>query len=131
MNDAGVAPPGVTPIQQPIKQARSDVIQYFGNVFHVCQTIFGSIFARVPLNESPSSIVSRISPNPNRPITAIRKSNPWSNCVEPNVIRSVPVTVSRPTAASANPSIIDTIVLAGGSRPMPTKLQKEIGRAHV
>ena len=41
----------------------------------------------------------------------------------PNVIRSVPVTVSRPTAASANPSIIAAIVFTGGSRPRPTKLQ--------
>ena len=27
MNDAGVAPPGVIPIQQPIRQLRSDVSQ--------------------------------------------------------------------------------------------------------
>ena len=38
-------------------------------------------------------------------------------------MRSVPVTVSMPTAASAKPSIIAAIVLTGGSRPMPTKLQ--------
>ena len=43
--------------------------------------------------------------------------------MKPNVIRSCPVTVSRPTAASAKPSIIDAIVFTGGSRPMPTKLQ--------
>ena len=56
-------------------------------------------------------------------MTAIRKSKPCNSGVKPNVIRSWPVTVSRPTAASAKPSIIDAIVLIGGSRPMPTKLQ--------
>ena len=39
-------------------------------------------------------------------------------------MRSVPVTVSMPTAASAKPIIIEAIVLTGGSRPMPTKLAK-------
>ena len=39
-------------------------------------------------------------------------------------MRSWPVTVSRPTAASAKPSIIAAMVLAGGSLLMPTKLQK-------
>ena len=34
------------------------------------------------------------------------------------------MTVSRPTAARANPSIIEEIVLNGDSLPMPTKLQK-------
>ena len=123
MNDAGVAPPGVTPIQQPISTARSDVAQNFGSVFHVCQTIFGLILPPLPLNDSPSSIVSRISPRPNRPITAIRKSKPCRSGVKPNVMRSWPVTVSSPTAASAKPSIIAAIVFTGGSRPMPTKLQ--------
>ena len=41
MNDAGVAPPGVMPIQQPTRHARSDVIQYFGSVAHVFSTIAG------------------------------------------------------------------------------------------
>ena len=39
-------------------------------------------------------------------------------------MRSVPVTLSRPTAASAKPSIMAAITLAGGSLLMPTKLQK-------
>ena len=39
-------------------------------------------------------------------------------------MRSRPVTVSMPTAASAKPSIIDAMVFAGGSLLMPTKLQK-------
>ena len=38
MNDAGVAPPGVIPIQQPIRQLRSDVSQYRGSFFHVSST---------------------------------------------------------------------------------------------
>ena len=43
MNDAGVAPPGVTPIQQPISTARSDVAQNFGNV--IGPAICGQIIA--------------------------------------------------------------------------------------
>ena len=50
---------------------------------------------------------------PNRPITAIRNSKPRSSSVEPKVMRSWPVTVSRPTAASAKPSIIAASVLNG------------------
>ena len=69
-------------------------------------------------------MVSRISPTPNRPITAIRNSKPRSSSIQPKVRRSSPVTMSRPTEASANPSIIEAIVLNGDSLPMPTKLQK-------
>ena len=68
-------------------------------------------------------MVSRISPMPNRPITAIRKSKPLSNSVKPKVRRSWPVMLSRPTAASAKPIIIDAMVLNGGSLPMPMKEQ--------
>ena len=39
-------------------------------------------------------------------------------------MRNWPVTVSMPTAASAKPSIMAAMVLAGGSLLMPTKLQK-------
>ena len=69
-------------------------------------------------------MVSRISPTPNRPITAIRKSKPRRSSIVPKVMRSWPVTVSRPTAASAKPSIIAASTLNGDSLPMPTKLQK-------
>ena len=41
----------------------------------------------------------------------------------PKVMRSCPVTLSMPTAASAKPSIIEAITLKGDSLPMPTKLQ--------
>ena len=81
MNEAGVAPPGVMPIQQPITHQRSDVIQYCGNCFQVWSTTFGLILAPPPLKASPSSMDSRISPMPNRPITAIRKSKPRSSSV--------------------------------------------------
>ena len=80
--------------------------------------------AALPLNARPSSIVSRISPMPNRPITAIRKSKPLSSSVKPKVRRNCPVMLSRPTAASAKPIIIAAMVLNGGSLPMPMKLQK-------
>jgi hypothetical protein len=38
MNEAGVAPAGVMPIQQPMMQERTDVTQYFGSSFQVCST---------------------------------------------------------------------------------------------
>ena len=124
MNDAGVAPPGVMPIQQPISVLRKAVSQYCGSCFQVCQTTRGLMRACTPLNASPSSMVSRISPMPNRPITAIRKSKPRSSSWVPKVMRRVPVTVSSPTAASAKPSIIAAMVFAGWPLPRPTKLQK-------
>ena len=46
MNDAGVAPPGVMPIQQPIRHARTCVIQYFGIIFQVFSTMRGSVYER-------------------------------------------------------------------------------------
>ncbi len=52
------------------------VIQYCGSFFHVSNTIFGLILAVLAGERSPSSIDSRISPMPKRPITAIRKSKP-------------------------------------------------------
>ena len=88
IKEAGVAPPGVIPIQQPIKQLRKEVDQYFGNCFQVCQTMVPLILAAAPENFSPSSIESRISPIPKRPITAIRKSKPRINSVLPKVRRN-------------------------------------------
>ena len=88
INEAGVAPPGVIPIQQPIKQLRNEVAQYFGNCFQVSQTTLARIFAAAPLNAKPSSIESRISPIPNKPITAIKKSKPRINSGLPKVKRN-------------------------------------------
>jgi hypothetical protein len=124
MNDAGVAPPGVMPIQMPISVLRIDVTQYAGSLFQVSSTIFGLMRAARPEKLSPSSIDSRISPMPNRPITAIRKSKPRIRSGMPKVRRNWPVTVSMPTAASAKPSIIDVRIFIGEPLPMPTKLQK-------
>ncbi len=84
----------------------------------------GLIFAVLPLKESPSSMDSRISPIPNSPMTAIRKSNPRMSSVKPKMSRSWPVTVSIPTAASAKPSIIEARIFQGEPLPMPMKLQK-------
>src|SRR6185436_845473 len=123
MNEAGVAPPGTMPMKQPTADERIDVSQYFGSSRHVSSTTFMLSLADAPLNARPSSSVSRISPMPNSPITATRKSKPASNGVVPNVMRSVPVTGSVPTAASAKPIIIAAIVLNGGSFDMPTKAQ--------
>ncbi len=61
---------------------------------------------------------------PKRPITAIRKSNPFRSEVNPKVSRRVPVTLSRPTAARANPTIMEAMVLAALPPLMPTKAQK-------
>ena len=124
MNEAGVAPAGEMPIQQPIRHERSDSIQYCGSLAQVCSTTFMFSLAALPRKLRPSSIVSRISPMPNRPMTAIRKSKPLSICGKPKVMRSWPVIWSRPTAPSAKPSIIEATVLNGGSFDSPTKLQK-------
>src|SRR3990172_2668480 len=123
MKDAGVAPPGTIPMKQPTAAERIEVCQYFGSRFQVWTTTRKLIFADAPLKASPSSNVSRISPMPNNPITAMRKSNPASMCVEPKVSRSVPVTGSEPTAASAKPNIIDARVLNTGSLLVLTKAQ--------
>ena len=88
MKDAGVAPPGVMPIQQPIRQLRNEVAQYLGNCFHVSSTTLPRIFAAAPWNAKPSSMERRISPIPNKPITAIKKSKPRINSGLPNVKRN-------------------------------------------
>ncbi len=69
-------------------------------------------------------MVRRISPTPNRPMTATRKSKPRIISVLPKVMRTWPVTLSMPTPASAKPIIIDAIVFQGEPPPSPTKLQK-------
>src|SRR5512147_1032162 len=122
MNDAGVAPPGVIPIQQPMRQLLTDVTQYAGSLRHVSSTTFGLIFADLPVKESPSSIDSRISPMPKSPITAIRKSKPRMSSEKPKVSRSLPVMLSMPTLASAKPSSIDASVFHGEPLPIPMKL---------
>jgi hypothetical protein len=125
MKEAGVAPAGVMPIQQPISADRTARNQCRGRAAQVRSTTFRSIFARCPRNLSPSSIEDRISLMPNRPMTATRKSKPRIISVLPKVIRSWPVTVSMPTAASRKPSVIAAMVFSGGPRLMPTKQAKE------
>ena len=124
MNDAGVAPPGVIPIQQPTSALRTDVNQYLGSFFHVSSTTLASIRADLPLNAKPSSMVSRISPMPNSPITAIRKSKPFMSGSKPNVMRNWPVTLSMPMAASVKPRNMAASVFQGEPLLIPTKLQK-------
>ena len=70
-------------------------------------------------------MLQRISLIPNRPMTATRKSKPRIISVLPKVIRSWPVTVSIPTAASRKPSIIAISVFSAGPRLIPTKLAKD------
>ena len=74
----------------------------------------------VPWNFNPSSTESRISPTPKSPMTAMMKSKPFISSVNPNVMRSCPVTMSRPTAARMNPSRIETSDLSGLPPPSPT-----------
>ena len=38
MNDAGVAPPGLNPIQKPMKELRAKVRQKRGKIFQVSST---------------------------------------------------------------------------------------------
>src|SRR5690606_22099698 len=124
MNDAAVAPPGVTPIQQPTTVLRTSVIQYRGISFQVCSTTFRLMRPFLPSHLRPSSMLTRMSPMPNRPITTTRKSTPRNSSDQPNVMRRLPLMVSMPMAASPNPTIMEIMVLKGVFLSVPTKLQK-------
>src|SRR5882672_9698148 len=54
------------------------------------------------------------SPMPNRPMTATTKLTPFTSSSIPMVSRTLPETVSIPTAASAKPIASETRVLIGG-----------------
>src|SRR5581483_8620102 len=123
MKDAAIAPPGVIPSQQPIKDERSSVTQYFGRSFHTESTTRRLILAACPRSASRSSMVSRISLIPNSPMTATRKLIPRNRSLEPKVMRNWPDTVSMSTPASNRPSAIEMTVLCLASRPSPTKEQ--------
>ena len=124
MNEAAIAPPGVMPSQQPMNDERNSVTQYFGRSLQTDSTTRRLMPAACPRSARRSSIVSRISLMPNRPITATRKLMPRKRSVEPKVMRSWPDTVSMPTPASSRPSDIEMTVLCLASRPSPTKEQK-------
>src|SRR3954453_8073868 len=127
MKDAAIAPPGVMPSQQPMKEERNSVTQYFGRSFQTASTTRRLMPAAWPRNARRSSIVSRISLMPNRPITATRKLTPRSNSEEPKVMRNWPETVSMPMPASSRPSDIEMTVLCLASRPRPTN-EQNVGR---
>ncbi|MGY3074739.1 hypothetical protein ACVWZZ_001110 [Bradyrhizobium sp. LM6.10] len=124
MKEAAIAPPGVMPSQQPMTEERSSVTQYFGRSFHTLSTTRSEMLAACPRSARRSSIVSRISLMPNRPMTATRKLMPRKSSDEPKVMRSCPDTVSIPTPASRSPNDIEMTVLCLASRPNPTKEQK-------
>src|SRR3954462_14206808 len=124
MNDAAMAPPGVMPSQQPMKDERSKVTQYLGSSFQTFSTTRRLMPAAWPRSARRSSIVSRISLMPNSPITATRKLMPRSSSDEPKVMRRLPDTVSMPMPASNSPSDLEMTVLCLASRPRPTKEQK-------
>src|ERR1700747_1446589 len=124
MKLAAIAPPGVMPSQQPIRDERTSVTQYFGKSFHTLSTTRRLIAAACPRSASRSSMVKRISLMPNSPMTATRKLMPRSSSPEPKVMRSCPDTVSMPMPASNSPSDIEMTVLCLASRPRATKEQK-------
>src|SRR3990170_991009 len=62
MNEAGVAPPGLKPIQNPIMEPRTNVRQYRGSVFQVSHTTRGLIRALAPLKERRSAPVTMSRP---------------------------------------------------------------------
>src|ERR1700736_1616319 len=124
MKEAAIAPPGVIPSQQPMKEERNSVTQYFGKSFQTESTTRRLMLAAWPRNGRRSSIVSRISLIPNRPMTATRKLTPRNRSVDPKVMRNWPDTVSMPTPASSRPKDIEITVLCLASRPRPTKEQK-------
>src|SRR3982075_2548992 len=124
MNDAAIAPPGVMPSQQPMKDERSSVTQYFGRSFQTFNTTRRLMLAAWPRSASRSSMVNNISLMPNSPITATRKLTPRSSSLQPKVMRNWPDTVSSPIPASNNPSDMEMMVLCLSSRPSPTNEQK-------
>src|ERR1700752_4751727 len=124
MKEAAMAPPGVMPSQQPMKEERSKVTQYFGRSFHTDSTTRSEMPAACPRSARRSSMVSTISEMPNKPITATRKLTPRNSSAEPKVMRRLPETVSMPMPASKRPSDIEMTVLYLASRPRPTKEQK-------
>src|SRR5882757_8050509 len=124
MKEAAIAPPGVMPSQQPMKEERNSVTQYFGKSFQTDSTTRKEIPAAWPRSARRSSMVSRISLMPNRPITATKKLTPRSSSDEPKVMRNWPDTVSMPMPARRRPSDIEMTVLCLASRPSPTKEQK-------
>src|SRR6185436_4336975 len=123
MKEAAMAPPGVMPSQQPMKDERSSDTQYFGRSFHTDSTTRSEMPAAWPRSASRSSMVSRISLIPNRPITATRKLTPRNSSAVPKVMRNWPDTVSMPMPASSRPSDIEMTVLCLASRPRPTNEQ--------
>src|SRR6476620_2381297 len=124
MKEAAIAPPGVMPSQQPMKDERRSVTQYFGKSFQTDSTTRKEMPAAWPRSARRSSMVSRISLMPNKPITATRKLMPRNSSAEPKVMRNWPETVSMPMPASNRPSEREMMVLCLSSRPRPTKEQK-------
>ena len=91
MNEAGVAPPGLKPIQNPMKRAahegapvaRQDLprLQHDARVHPRPRALEAT---------APPPSVSRISPIPKSPMTATMKSKPFISSVTPKVSRSWP-----------------------------------------
>src|ERR1700712_96924 len=124
MNDAAVGPPGVMPIQQPMAALRNNAQPQRGSWPRVRKTSRHSTLEEIALTWNSSSTATSNSPMPNRPMTATTKLTPLTSSSMPMVSRTLPETVSIPTAASAKPIASDTSVLTGGEPPMPTKLAK-------
>src|SRR3954453_20054235 len=122
MKDAAVGPPGVMPIQKPIAALRNSTQPYRGSPTRVRNTSRHSTLEEIALTLNSSSTATKSSPIPNRPITATTKLAPFTSSSTPKVSRTLPETVSIPTAASAKPIASDTSVLTAGEPPMPTKL---------
>ena len=76
--------------------------------------------AVIPSILRPSSTVRKISPRPNRPMTATMKLNPPISGTDPKVRRSCPVTMSIPTTARMNPKKMEIRVFVGDFPPSPT-----------
>ena len=125
MNDAGVAPPGVMPIQQPISaaaQRRQPVAAAASS--RSASTTFGLILARHALERQALFHRQQDLADAEQADHRDQEVEAAQQLGKPKVMRSWPVTVSMPTAASAKPSIIEAMVLNGEPLPMPTKLQK-------
>ena len=119
-----MAPPGVTPIQQPTMQPRTDVDPIAAAASPRSAARPPGMLACLPWNASPPPSTSRISPMPNRPMTATRKSNPRISSLEAEGHAQRARHLVQADAASAKPRHHRGEDLEGRALPMPTKLRR-------
>ena len=100
------------------------VLQNLGSCAMVWKTVRTPIRTETPSSLRPSSTVMKTSPRPKSPMTATMKLKPPISSVLPKVRRSLPVTMSIPTAAMMKPRRVLTTDFTGDIPPKDTKALK-------